>query len=337
MIAAVMYCSNNVLHLYSRKIALSCRTTLMINSNRGCKYLVPKMFKYAMFLLVAGSLLAVSAASLSIGFVKSAGEFLVDGHTVRGNGTVFEGALVETTTARSVIQLADTQITLAPDSRVRVYRDRTVLEKGSEFVKDGARHVIEAATLHIAPSARDSVVQIELTTPSRVTVAASGGAAEVRNSSGVLTASLQPGMALAFDPQAAAEAAVKMTGVIESRDGAYFLTDETTKVTVQLLEDPDVIKNVGKKVEIAGSSIPGSNPAAGASQVVRTVTVKPVTSSKKKAAAVGGAAAAGGAAAGAGLSGAAIGAIVGGVAVAATAGGLAAAGSFSSSTSVSGQ
>jgi hypothetical protein len=309
----------------------------MIHFNRGFRYLVPKMFKYVMSLIAAGSLLVLSAASPSIGFVKSAGEFRVDGSAVRGNSTVFDGAVVETTAARSVIQLADAQITLAPDSRVRVYHDRTVLEKGSEFVKDGSRYVMEAATLRIAPSVRESVVQIELITPSRVAVSASGGSAEVRNSSGVLTASLRPGMALAFEPQAAAAAAVKMTGTIELRNGTYFLTDETTRVTVQLLEGPDVTKNAGKKVEITGSAIPGSSPAAGASQVVRTVTVKPAGTNKKKAAAVGGAAAAGGAAAGIGLSGAAIGAIVAGVAVAGTVGGLAAAGSFSSGSSVSGQ
>jgi hypothetical protein len=313
------------------------------------------MFKYVMSLLVTGSLLSVSAASPSIGFVKSAGEFRVDGSAVRGNGTVFEGALVETSTARSIIQLAGVQITLAPDSRVRVYRDRTVLEKGSSLVKDGARHVVEAATLRIAPAARGSVVQIEITGPSHVTVATSGGAAEVRNSSGVLTASLRPGMALAFDPQAAAAAAVKMTGVIESRSGAYFLTDETTKVTIQVLEGADISKYVGNKVEITGSSIPGANPVAGASQLVRAVTIKPVGGKGKAGAAAafgaGGAAAGTGAgtaagtaaaagagtAAAAGLSGAAVGAIVGGVAVAGTVGGLAAAGSFSSDSSVSRQ
>ena len=308
------------------------------------------MFKYVLSLLATGSLLAVSAASPSIGFVKSGGEFRVDGSTVRGNGTVFEGALVETSSARSVIQLAGAQITLAPDSRVRVYRDRTVLEKGSGLVKDVDRHVIEAATLRIAPTARESIVQIEITSPSHVRVATSGGAAEVRNSSGVLTASLRPGMALAFDPQAAAAAAVKMTGVIESRNGAYFLTDETTKVTIQVLEGAEVSKYVGKKVEITGSSIPGANPAAGASQLVRAVTIKPVGGKGKAGAvAAAGAGAAGGAAGGAaagaavgagaaaGLSGAAVGAIVGGVAVAGTAGGLAAAGTFSSDPSVSRQ
>ena len=293
------------------------------------------MFKYMMCLLAAGSLLVVSAASPSIGFVKSSGEFRVDGSAVRGNGTIFEGAVVETNAARSVIQLASAQITLAPDSRVRVYRDRTVLEKGSGSVRDGASHIIEAATLRIAPS-RDSVVQIDLTSLSHVTVGARGGPAQVRNSSGVLTASLLPGMALAFNPQAASAAAVKLTGVIEARDGAYLLTDETTKVTVQLLEGPDVIKYAGKKVEVTGSSIPGASPLGGASQLVRAVTIKPVGDKRKIAAAAGaagtgaGAAAAGaGAGAAAGLSGAAVAAIVGGVAVAGTVGGLAAAGTFS--------
>jgi hypothetical protein len=297
------------------------------------------MFKYMMSLFAAGSLLVVSAASPSIGFVKSNGEFRVDGSAVRGNTTVFEGALVETNAARSVIQLEAAQITLAPDSRVRVYRDRTVLEKGSGSVTEGARHIIEAATLRIAPSARDSVVQIDLTSPSRVTVGARGGPAEVRNSSGVLTASLLPGMALAFNPQAASAEAVKLTGVIVSRDGAYLLTDQTTKVTVQLLDGPDVIKYLGKQVEVTGSSIPGASPLGGASQLVRAVTIKPASDKRKVAAAAGaaGAGAAGGAAAAgagagaaaAGISGAAVAAIVGGVAVAGTAGGLAAAGTFS--------
>jgi hypothetical protein len=294
------------------------------------------MFKYMLCLFAAGSLLVVSAASPSIGFVKSSGEFRVDGSAVRGNSTIFDGAVVETTAARSVIQLANAQITLSPDSRVRVYHDRTVLEKGSGSVRDGASHIIEAATLRIAPSARDSVVQIDLTSLSHVTVGARGGPAQVRNSSGVLTASLLPGMALAFNPQAASTAAVKVIGIIEARDGAYLLTDETTKVTVQLLEGPDVIKYAGKKVEVTGSSIPGASPLGGASQLVRAVTIKPVGDKRKIAAAVGaagtgaGAAAAGaGAGAAAGLSGAAVAAIVGGVAVAGTVGGLAAAGTFS--------
>jgi hypothetical protein len=288
------------------------------------------MLKMLIPLVTAGSLMVASAAVPSIGFVKSTGEFRLDGSAVRGNGTVFEGNLVETSAARSVIQLASTQVTLSPQSSARVYRDRIVLEKGTASVKDGIHQVIEANTLRIVPSTQDSVVQIEISGPSRVKVSALGGAAEVRNSSGVLTASLRSGMSLAFSPQAGGETAVRMTGVIESHNGVYTLTDETTKVTVQLVSSPDVARNVGKRVAITGSSVPGATLAGGASQLVRTVTV-----TNAAAAGAGGAAAAGGSAAGAGLSGGAIGAIVGGVAVGGTLGGLAAAGTFSSSEPVS--
>ena len=318
---------------YSNNLLPSRHLFFMLYSSPGFRIFGVKMFKYVACLSIAGSLLVLSAAS-SIGFVKSTGEFRVDGVAVRGNGTVFEGNLVETATARSVIQLAGAEITLAPESRARVYRDRTVLEKGSGFVKDGSRHVIEAATLRIVPSVRDSVVQVEITSPTYVTVATRGGAAEVRNSSGVLTASLLPGMALAFNPQAAAAAAVKITGVIESRNGAFFLTDETTKVTVQLVESAEVSKYAGREVEITGSSIPGANPVGGASQVVSAVTVTPVNKRRKAGAAGAGGAGAG---AGAGLSGAAIGAIVGGVAAGGVVVGLAAAGTFSGGGTVSRQ
>ncbi len=293
------------------------------------------MLKVLTSLFAAGSLIFVSAASPSIGFVKSTGAFRVDGSAVRGNGTVFEGNLIETSTARSVIQLANTQMTLAPESSARVYRDRIVLEKGSGSVKDAAHQVVEADTLRIVPSTQDSIVQIDVNGPSSVTVSALGGATEVRNSSGILTASLRSGMTLAFNPQAAANTAVKMTGVIESRGGAFYLTDETTKVTVQLQESAEVSKNAGKKVTVTGSSIPGAILTAGASQLVRVVAIIPVKAGAVAAGAGAGAGTAAAAGTAAGISAPAIAAIVGGVAVAATVGGLAAVGSFSSSAPIS--
>jgi hypothetical protein len=290
------------------------------------------MLKPIISLFGLSSLMLAAATSPSIGFVRSTGEFRVEGSAVHGNGNVFEGNLIETTASRSIIQLSNAKITLAPESRARIFRDYTVLEKGSGFVRDGTHHVIRVNALSVAPSSADSIVQVEITDASRVIVASQGGPAEVRNSSGRLTARLLAGMSLSFDAQAGTATAVKMTGVLEARNGAYFLTDETTRVTVQI-ESADAFKYVGKHVEITGSSMPDATPAGGASQLVKAVTIKSVS--------VGGAGATGGAAAGAGsapgLSGAAIGAIVGGVAVAGTVGGLAAAGTFSSGSSVSRQ
>jgi len=287
------------------------------------------MLKFAILLCAAGVPLLVSGASPSIGFVKSPGEFRVDGSSMNGNGTVFDGTLVETAAARSTIQLDGARITLAPESRLRVYRGRAVLEKGSGSLEEAAHYTIEAGSLHIAPSARASVVQIDLIGLS-ATVAARGGPAEVRNSSDVLTARVVPGMALSFDPQAAPAQVVKLTGIVQFHDGAYFLTDETTQVTVQLL-GPNVAKHVGRVVQITGSSVTGQTPAGGATQVVRVVAISKVAAGGAAAAASGGAGAAG-AGTSAGVSTAVILAVVGGVAVAGAVGGLAAAGTFSGSS-----
>jgi hypothetical protein len=279
------------------------------------------MSKIAFFLAaLAGLVFVAVGAPASIGFIKSTGEFRVDGSTIRQNSTVFDGNLVETTAARSVIELASIEIALSPDSRAKVFRDRTVLEKGTGVVKEAGNHVIEADTLRILPSAKDSVVQVDIVSPTSVTVSARSGAAEVRNASGVLVASVLPGMALAFDSQAGAATAFDVTGVEKLKDGKYFLTDDTTHVTVQL-EGADLEKYVGKCVEVTGSIIPGATLASPASQLIQVATIK-AGSCRKGAAAVP----AGGLSIGAKV------AIIGGVAAAGTVAGLAAAGTFSGIT-----
>jgi hypothetical protein len=292
-----------------------------------------KVLRPLISLFVSGCLLVVTAAPPSIGTVKSPGEFRVDGSLIRGNSTVFDGNLIETAAARSVVELTGAQITLSPQSRAKFFRDHTVLEQGTSLVKDSNRHVVEVASLRIAPGSKDSVLQIETSSPKRVVVSARSGAAEVRNSSGILVASLVPGMALAFDPQAGASPATSMTGILKAKGSAFILTDATTNVTVEL-RGTDLAKYVGKKVAITGSAIGGATAVAGASQVVQVTAIN-AAGNGKKAAAAAGAGAAGGAAAAAGLSTAATVAIVGGVAIGGTLVGLAAAGSLSSASPIS--
>jgi len=166
---------------------------------------------------------------------------------------------------------------------------------------------------------------VEISASNCISVATRDGSAEVRNSSGVLVASLRSGVALTFEPQAAdATGALKITGTLESHDGKFFLTDTTTNVRFEL-QGTDLAQYVGKQVEIIGSSIPGATAAGGASQVAQVITVK---SAGRGAA---------GAAAGGGLSRGATAAIVGGVAVVGAAVGLAAAGTFSKAATLSNQ
>jgi hypothetical protein len=143
-----------------------------------------------------------------------------------------------------------------------------------------------------------------------VSIAALQGLVDVRNGAGVLVATVRPGLALAFTTQAGgASTATQMKGCLVKKGDKYFMTDDTTGVTVEL-QGPGVAGDAGHQVNITGSMIPGATPAAGASQVVQVVTVDSV---------------------GAKCGGPA-GAAVGGVVVGGTLIGLAASGAFSGSS-----
>jgi hypothetical protein len=282
-------------------------------------------------LLTSGCLLFLTAAPPSIGVIRSGGDFQMDGSSVTGNATVFEGSTIQTTSSQSTIQMSDgAEMVLAPASRVRLYRDRTVLQQGSQRIRNSQKHPIEVASLRISLTDAHTVAEIVAQDNNRVSVVAREGSVDVRNGAGVLVATARPGLALAFDTQAGAATASKMSGCLVKKGDKYLLTDTTANVTVEL-QGPDVAKSAGHQVGITGSMIPNATPATGATQVIQVVTVDSVG------AACGGAGKAGAAGAGAaaGLSTGAIVAIVGGVAVAAATVGLAAAGTFSGRSATS--
>jgi hypothetical protein len=263
-------------------------------------------------LMTSGCLLFMMAAPPSIGVIRSSGDFQVDGATVSGNATLFEGSTVQTAATQSKIQWSTgAAIVLAPNSRAQVYKDH-----------------FEAATLRISPADTHTIAQIVSQDSNHVSISAVQGLVDVRNGAGVLVATVRPGLALAFSTQAGGAAtATKMSGCLGMKNGHYVMTDNTTGVTVEL-KGPEVAKNNGHQVEITGSMIPGATPPAGASQVVQVVSVNSVGA---KCNIPGGAVVAGGA----GLSTGAIIAIVAGVAAVATTVGLAAAGTFNSKSATS--
>jgi len=154
-----------------------------------------------------------------------------------------------------------------------VYRDRTVLESGSELMRNGEKHTIEAATLQIASASKDGVVLVAIGGPNNVKVFATRGAAQVRTAAGFLVASLSPGMGLAFTPQAGAATSMEMKGVVESMNDKFFLTDITTKTRVEL-RGTDLARFKGKSVQVTGSVIMGAAAPGGASQVVQVTKIE---------------------------------------------------------------
>jgi hypothetical protein len=282
-------------------------------------------------LLAIGTVTALVAAPSSVGTIRCTGDFRVDGSVVHGNATVFDGDVVETAAAGSVLQWNGAQLTLAPSSRAKIFGDRTVLEKGSGLLRDSGGQSLEAASLRISPAAKDSTVQVAVKDSSHISVFALAGKAQVYSSKGLLLASVQPGIALAFDTteQTGGSTWVSLSGTLTSTSGKYFLKDNTSGVVSELRGmEKDLEAEKGKKIELTGSIIPNASPTSPATEVVQ------VNASHLLAAALPAAAGAGAAAA-AGMSTAATVAVVGGVAVAGTAGGLAAAGTFSRRDTVS--
>lgn len=293
-----------------------------------------------------------TAAVPAIGTVVTAGAFRLNHATVRSNGTLFEGGMVETDAAPARIDLSSgARLALEPASAGRVFYGHLVLERGAAGIDISARStvgfVVEARSLTIQPVTSAAAGRIALIGAGRVEVAAVTGSFRVLNSVGMVVAKIAAGRALALEAQAE-PGPVRLTGRVEKQGGHYLLTDETTNVVVEVagsaLTEAALTHALGQRVEVTGSAHPGATPVSSAAQVIEVAQVTPAAPSPGKAPAgsggAGGAAPAGAGGAGPGGAGGASGtavsvtmiAIIGGVAAAAVVGGLAASGSLGGST-----
>ncbi len=294
--------------------------------------------KSVLAIFLATQLSVGMAAPSAIGIASAKGNFRIDNAAIAGNGTLFDGVMVETQRATGQLELNNgTRLQLGINTRGKVYKDRLILEQGESQFRSGSQEKfgLEARTLRIIPADSNTVAHVSMIGANRVHVSAVVGNLQVANSRGVIVAALAAGHALEFEPQAGASAPSRLTGCVVSKDGRFFLTDETSNVTVEL-RGAGLVQHAGNKVEITGSQLPGVTPAEpiynNAGQVVQVSAMK--TISKKcslpagVAAAGAGAAAAGGAAAGGAAAG---GAAAGGAAAA----GAAAAGAGAAAAGIS--
>lgn len=284
--------------------------------------------------LVLGNAGVARAAAPVIGTVAARGSFVLDRATVIGNATLFEGATVETKIASSRMDLASgARVSLAAESRAKVYGDHLVLERGEGQWEKAATYHFEARGLTIQPETGNASARVALAGGARVELAVLSGSFRVLNAKGMLVANATAGRSLELEPQVA-DAPTKLTGTLRVSSGHYLLTDETTNVTVELA-GAGLAQDAGYRVEVTGTTDAAGAPVSDASHLVRVSSVKRLGKSRDAAgaAAAGKGGAAGGAASGvAGISATTV-AIIGGVAAAATVGGLAAAGKLTGQSS----
>ena len=262
--------------------------------------------------LVCGSLVFVSASPPVIGVAQSVGAFRINQASVPGSATLFDGSSLQTGATSSNINLKTGQrLLLASGSAAEIHQDRLVLSKGAAVLSSAAAYRIDTRSLQVGAADPTTSIRVMIDDAKRVRVTATGGRAEVRSSQGTLLAQVFPGSAVQVPD--GVDAPTKFTGFVREVHGKYLLTDEATKVTVELRGER-IAQLKGKAVQVTGAILAGETPAPGASQII---IVREAMAVK---AAVGAAAA--GAATSTGISTTTIAVIGGAAAVGGTVGGL---------------
>jgi hypothetical protein len=191
---------------------------------------------------------------------------IVNHAAVPGVATILDGTSVETTDTPSNMNLANGgRLVLAPGSSARIHSDHLILDRGGAELTGSASFHIQTTSFRVSGSSPAAHVQVLMQQTGHVHVEAIGGAAEVRNTQGLLVAKVQGSTAL--DLQTANTSSTHLAGTVRSHDGKFFLTDEVSHIGVEL-RGANLASVVGRRVDIVGSRLANVSASAGMSQVV---------------------------------------------------------------------
>jgi hypothetical protein len=209
-----------------------------------------------------------------VGTASVHGNMRVDGYTVQGDATVFNGSVVETGDASANLRIGrEVDLTMSKSSRGKVYSNRFVLQDGESELAGPKTYELEAAGLHVAADSPNSVGLVALTPDHAVQVAAIAGSFEVRNSQGYLLSNILPGQPRTFAMQAQASTSpfsISGVGLLDYQNGHYYLTtDENVRYE---LTGQNLQQFVGDKVVVSGIL----NPAAQSGGTAGTIAVKTI-------------------------------------------------------------
>jgi hypothetical protein len=212
------------------------------------------------------SLVIAAASPPVIGVARSRTAMIVNHASVPGVATILEGTSVETTDTPSNVNLTNGErLVLAPASSARIQQDRLILDRGGAELTGSRVYRLETTDFRIGASTLASHVQITTQGAGHVHVEAVGGAAEVRNAQGLLIAKVQANTALQLQPTKTST--TQLEGVVRNQEGKFFLTDELTRVGVEL-RGGNLASFVGRRVGIVGSPLADAPALADASQVI---------------------------------------------------------------------
>lgn len=216
------------------------------------------------------------AGTAVLGTASARGNMRVDGYTVNGDTTVFNGSVVETGDASANLRLGHgVDISMSKSTRGTVYSDHFVLQRGASELTSSGSFRLEANGLHVAADKPNSVGVVSLTPKKNtVQVAALAGSLEVRDDQGLLLSNVLPGRPLSFAMQAGSTNPyfVSTVGLLDNENGQFYLTtDENVRY---VLTGADLQKFVGDKVIITGTLQPaGQTGGAAGTIAVKTIRI----------------------------------------------------------------
>jgi hypothetical protein len=213
-----------------------------------------------------------------IGLIFAHGEFWVDSYNVRNNIALLDGNIIDTIASPSHVFLDNrVSIDLGAASHAQLYQDHLLLERGS--VQCRGTYSVQAHGLTTGSTGTSGAYRIALSDDNRIQLSVLSGTVLVKNSRGDLVASISGRRTLEFSwPDNDTDAAFLLTGRLQQVGGHWVLRDETTDVSFELT-GPDVLKNAGRRVGIAGLDAAIAPAARGAATLVDAKHIIPASSS----------------------------------------------------------
>ncbi len=223
------------------------------------------------------------AGTSAIGTASARGDMRVDGYTVKGDATLFNGTVVETGQNSAALRVGTgVEVKLGTESRGTLYQDRLVLQQGASELKTSSPFQVDANGLHVT-SAMPNASGVVAVNNGILEVAALTGAFKVTNGRGYLLASIPSGSSEAFGaPQPApvqSNPPVKMTlfGDLVSVDGHYYLNLPTPDLgVVYELSGGNLSGMVGKRITITGFADLNAKATGKASYVIDVTTAQEI-------------------------------------------------------------
>lgn len=233
--------------------------------------MMSKTYLAAGFFIAASSL---ALASTAIGTASARGDIRVDGYSIVGNATLFDGSAVETSQATATLRLdKGTEIKLATGSLGMLYRDHMVLQHGKSELATSDHFQMEASGFRVIPTESNARGVVAVNGLGSIEVAALNGSFQVTNGRGMVLGKVVPGSAMSFAGQGSGS--ITVTGKVSSVNGHYYVTDGNGVMHEIVGRDADqevankgLDKWVGKTVTINGTIDTGMTATGGAANVI---------------------------------------------------------------------